>query len=113
MASGSASTSGRATAPARAIRTLEKSGVPPGRTAGSGTCSLRGPYRVIGRSSTRLVFTQITRRNHEKMEFIHGNESPPLEAACYQLLVFVSILLWSESVPHTKELERHSSPMDA
>ena len=43
MASGSASTAGRATEPARGIRTLEKSGVPPGRTAGSGTCSFSGP----------------------------------------------------------------------
>ena len=47
MASGSASTAGRATEPARGIRTLEKSGVPPGRTAGSGTCSFSGPYPVI------------------------------------------------------------------
>ena len=36
-----------ATEPARGICTLEKSGVPPGRTAGSGTCSCSGPYPVI------------------------------------------------------------------
>ena len=41
MSRGSTSISGRGTEPASAIGTLEKSGLPPGRTAGSGTCRLR------------------------------------------------------------------------
>src|SRR5580704_10283771 len=45
--SGSTSISGRGTEPALGILTLEKSGLPPGRTAGSGTCKLRGAWSFI------------------------------------------------------------------
>src|SRR5262245_31816933 len=43
MSSGAQSTGGRRTSPAELIGTSLKSGVPPGRTAGSGTWKERGP----------------------------------------------------------------------
>src|SRR5580704_13437448 len=45
--SGSTSISGRGTEPALGMLTLEKSGLPPGRTAGSGTCKLKGAWSFI------------------------------------------------------------------
>src|SRR5262249_33583908 len=44
---GSTSISGRGTEPARGMGTLEKSGFPPGRTAGSGTWRLSGALPVM------------------------------------------------------------------
>ena len=44
------------------IRTLEKSGVPPGRTAGSGTWSFSGPYSVISYVSHSSCRCRISNR---------------------------------------------------
>src|SRR5579863_7918975 len=53
MPDGLASIGGRGTSPALATPTWLKSGLPPGRTVGSGTCRVRRATLVIGSSTGR------------------------------------------------------------
>src|SRR5262245_6474053 len=65
---GSTSTAGRGTEPASGIGTLEKSGLPPGRTAGSGTYRLK-------RWSSAIVLALLGSQ---------GDRSRPARGASYQ-----------------------------
>src|SRR5262249_18703101 len=71
MSSGAQSTGGRRTSPAELIGTSLKSGVPPGRTAGSGTWKESGP-----KSGMRRLRSKVWRQYYLALRLVARRSQP-------------------------------------